>query len=99
MKSGVVGGAVTAFLSIALTMLTFIVIDNLFLDIVSQQPEKIWGFQHQQTFHTMRDYVNNGLLTGVLFALPVGTLFGALFGAIGAGVGRLTSSMRIHSLS
>jgi len=97
MQSGAVGGAVTAFLSIGLTMLTFIMIDNLFLDIVSQQPEKIWGFQHQQAFHTMRAYVNDGLLRGVLIGLPIGTLFGALLGAIGGGVRALTLSIRAHS--
>jgi hypothetical protein len=86
LQSGAVGGAVTAFLSIGLTMLTFIIIDNLFLDIVSQQPDKIWGFQHQQAFHTMRAYINHGLLTGVLSVLPGITLLGALLGAIGAGI-------------
>jgi hypothetical protein len=86
LRSGAAGGAITALLSIGLTMLTFIVIDNLFLDIVSQQPDKLWGFQHQQTFATMREYVNDGLLRGTLFVLPVITLFGAVFGAIGAGV-------------
>src|SRR5262249_9609204 len=66
LQSGAIGGAVTALLSIGLTMLTFIIIDNLFLDIVSQQPDKIWGFQHQQTFSTMREYINDGLLRGVV---------------------------------
>jgi hypothetical protein len=89
LRSGAVGGAVTALLSIGLTMLTFIIIDNLFLDIVSQQPDKLWGFQHQQAFHTMRDYVNVGLLRGVLFVLPVMTLLGAVLGTIGASVRKL----------
>jgi MFS family permease len=89
LRSGAVGGAVTALLSIGLTMLTFIIIDNLFLDIVSQQPDKLWGFQHQQTFHTMRGYVNDGLLRGVLYVLPVMTLLGALLGTIGASVRKL----------
>jgi hypothetical protein len=89
LQSGAAGGAVTALLSIGLTMLTFIIIDNLFLDIVSQQPDKIWGFQHQQTFQTMREYVNDGLLRGVVFVLPVMTLLGALLGTIGASVRKL----------
>lgn len=89
LRSGAIGGAVTALLSIGLTMLTFTIIDNLFLDIVSQQPDKLWGFQHQQTFHTMREYVNDGLLRGVLFVLPVMTLLGALLGTIGASVRKL----------
>jgi hypothetical protein len=70
-------------------MLTFTIMDNLFLDIVSQQPDKLWGFQHQQTFHTMRDYVNDGLLRGALFVLPVMTLLGAGWGTIGASVRKL----------
>ena len=89
LQSGAVGGAITAFLSIGLTMLTFIIIDNLFLGIVSQQPDKTWGFQHQQEFHTMRDYVNHGLLTGVASVLPGITILGGLLGAIGAGIRRL----------
>ncbi len=89
LRSGAVGGVVTALLSIGLTMLTFIIIDNLFLDIVSQQPDKLWGFQHQQTFHTMRAYVNDGLLRGVLFVLPVMALLGAVLGIIGASVRKL----------
>ena len=94
MRSGAISGAVTAFLTIGLTMLTFIVIDNLFLDTVRQQPEKIWGFQHQQTFQTMRAYVNDGLLRGVLIALPIGTLFGALLGSLGANIRTLLVRLR-----
>ena len=86
LRSGATAGALTAFVSIGMMMLTFILIDNLFLDVVSRQPDKLWGFQHQQTYQTMRAYVNAGNLRALMVALPVVTLFGAVCGAVGGRV-------------
>ncbi|HKF39094.1 MAG TPA: hypothetical protein VKB35_19515, partial [Ktedonobacteraceae bacterium] len=55
--SGTWAGAITALLGFGVAMLTFFVVDNVWLDIVSHQADKIYGFQHS-TFHTMRDYIN-----------------------------------------
>src|SRR5262245_3921774 len=99
LKRGALGGAVTALLSVGVLMLTFIVIDQLFLDIVSQQPDKLWGFQHQRTFHTMREYVDDGDRRGVLFVFPMVMLLGATFGTLGACIRKLTLPWRSHSSS
>jgi len=71
-------GAITAVISIGIALVTFIVIDNLFLDVVMQQPDKANGFAHSG-MTSQRDYVNQGN-----FALPVVLLTVA---SIGAGCG------------
>jgi len=98
LKRSAIGGAVTALLSVGLMMLTFIMIDQLLLDIVSQQPDKLWGFQHQHTFHTMREYVDDGDRRGVMFVFPTVTLLGAVFGALGASARKLPWIRRPHSV-
>jgi hypothetical protein len=75
-------GALAALVSMGMVMLTFALVDNLFLGLVSRQPEKIWGFAHSG-YQSMRAYINHGLLRGLLFALPVMTAAGALLGALG----------------
>jgi len=74
-------GATLAFVSMAFVMLTFVVINNLFLEIVSQQPDKIWGFQHSG-YPSMRAYVNCGALKGLVLVLPVLTACGGFAGGI-----------------
>ena len=86
-------GAIAALVSMAITMLAFVAIDNLFLDIVSRQPEKIWGFQHSHA-PSMRAYVNQGLVRGFCFALPIQTAIGGLFGLLGGAAGRLRAVRR-----
>lgn len=81
--AGARAGAVAALLATAIALAAFFVVDNLFLAIVSQQVDKIQGF-HQNTFPTMRDYVNTNLLLAILTALPLFTIAGAVFGALGA---------------
>jgi hypothetical protein len=98
LKRGALGGAVTALLSVGVLMLTFIVLDQLFRDIVSQQPDKLWGFHHQQTFHTMREYVDDGDRRGVMFVFPTVMLLGAAFGVLGAAARKLLWIRRPHSL-
>lgn len=88
LKKGAVGGAVTALISISMVMLTFFIIDNLFLDIISRQPDKIWAFSHQTEYTNMRDFINHGLLRGLIFALPVITVIAAGFGIVGAVIAR-----------
>jgi hypothetical protein len=81
--SGTSAGAITAVLGFGIAMLTFFVVDNVWLDIVSHQADKIYGFQHS-TFHTMRDYINDGLLRGTVSVLPVIAVVGAMCGTLGA---------------
>jgi hypothetical protein len=76
-----IGGAVTALIIVGVIMLTFAVIDNVFLDIVSQQIDKINAFHAQTTFTTMRDFMNSGLLLGTVVILPVVAVVDAALGA------------------
>jgi hypothetical protein len=78
-------GAATALLSVGIALLTFIVIDNLFLDIVMTQPDKMAGFANSG-LSDARDYVNQGNLLAVVIALPVTMLIGAAFGALGGAI-------------
>jgi hypothetical protein len=81
LRSGAFGGVVTALIIVGLIMLTFAVIDNVFLDIVSQQIDKINAFRAQTTYTNMRDLINSGLLLGTVVVLPVVAIVGAALGA------------------
>jgi hypothetical protein len=82
---GAVTGAVTALLVALLTLVTFAVIDNLFLDVVMQQPDKAYSFAHSG-MTSQRDFVNSGLVQGLVFVPLVLGGFGAAFGALGGAV-------------
>jgi len=82
---GTKSGAIMGFTVMIIMIATYFIIDNLFLDIVSKQPEKIAYFQNGR-FKTMRDSINFGLLKGLIFGSIMGTVFGAIFGTIGAGI-------------
>lgn len=84
---GAVTGAVTAVLVALLTLVTFAVIDNLFLDVVMQQPDKAYSFAHSG-MTSQRDFVNSGLVQGLVFVPLVLGGFGAAFGALGGAVRR-----------
>jgi hypothetical protein len=94
--SGTWAGAITALLGAGIAMLTFFVVDNVWLDIVSHQIDKIYGFQHS-TFHTMRYYINAGLLTGVVIVLPVMAGAGAACGTLGAALRKLIPFSRVSN--
>ena len=81
LRSGAIGGAGAALIIVAAIMLTFVVVDNLFLDVVSQQIDKINAFHAQTTYTSMRDFINDGLLRGAVMALPVVAVVGGLLGA------------------
>lgn len=84
--SGAWTGAVTGVLVAVIVLVTFIVIDNTFLDVVMQQPDKAAGFQ-RSGLGSARDYVNQGLSMGVATIVPAIAVAGAGLGALG-GVGR-----------
>jgi hypothetical protein len=71
--------------SFGVAMLTFVVIDNVFLDIVMQQPDKLTGFQHTGLTGP-REYVNKGAALALLVALPVFAGIGAACGAFGGAI-------------
>ena len=92
--SGTWAGAIAALLGIGIAMLTFFVVDNVFLNLVSQQADKIDGFHHSH-FQMMREYINAGLLSGAIFVLPVIGGVGAVCGTVGASVQKLTAFSRL----
>jgi hypothetical protein len=76
-RGQIVAGAVTGAIIGALVIATFLVVDNIWLDIVSQQQTKIDGFAHSGA-SSMRAFINQGLIgPGVFFIVGFG-LFGAL---------------------
>jgi len=79
-------GAVAGALIGALTIISFVVIDNVFLDIVGHQQVKIDGLARSHT-DSMRAYVNSGLAVGLV------TLTGFLTAA-GAGLAVLGGAAR-----
>jgi hypothetical protein len=82
MAVAVLTGAVTALLSVGIIMVTFLVVDNLFLSVVMQQPDKAYGFAHSGLANP-RDYVNQGMVMGIVTALPGATSIGAACGLVG----------------
>ena len=86
-----VAGAVAGMLIGALTIATFAVVDNVWLDVVSQQQTKIDGYAASGAA-SMRAFINQGLIgaaVGLTIALGV---FGALLGRAGGAVQVLRSS-------
>jgi hypothetical protein len=81
LRSGAIGGAGSALIMVAMIMLTFVIVDNLFLSIVSQQIDKINAFHAQTTYTSMRDFINRGLLQGAVAVLPVVAIVGGALGA------------------
>jgi hypothetical protein len=76
--SGILAGVVIGLLTAG----SFWVVDNVWLDIVSQQQTKIDGFARSGAA-SMRDFSNQGLVS-VSIGLPIGLgLLGALFGLVG----------------
>jgi hypothetical protein len=78
-------GSVTAAVGVATILLTFIAVDNLFLNIVMQQPDKAVGFA-SSGLNSARDYVNQGLpmslVAGVMGAAAIGALLGLVGGLL-----------------
>jgi hypothetical protein len=81
--AGLVAGAMIG----ALTVATFAVVDNVWLDIVGQQQAKIVGFAHSGAA-SMREYINNGLIGAAVFLTVALGVFGAVLSLIGGFAGR-----------
>ena len=87
-------GALTAVLVLLVVTATFIVIDNLFLDVVMQQPDKANGFRHSG-LTSQRDYVNQGNFA-IFALLPIFAAFGAAFGTLGGLMRKQIGWLRFH---
>jgi hypothetical protein len=70
----------------ALTIAAFIVVNNVWLDVVAQQQTKLDGFARSGA-GSMRDYINHSLIgAGVFFTVGFGAL-GAVLGGLGGFAG------------
>ena len=96
-RTGAIGGAVSALIIVGMILLTFVVVDNVFLDIVSQQIDKINAFHNQSTYTNMRDYINGSLVAGLSFGLIGAVVFGGLFGLMGGAARSLLTTRRATS--
>jgi hypothetical protein len=84
--SGAVAGAVIGLLTIG----TFLIVDNVWLDIVSQQQTKIDGLARSGG-GSMRAYINSGLL-GAAVGLPLMlAAFGTVLALAGGGIAQWRS--------
>jgi pheromone shutdown protein TraB len=79
--SGAVAGAVIGLLTIG----TFLVVDNVWLDIVSQQQTKIDGLARSGG-GSMRAYINGGLLGGAVVLPLLLASFGVVLALGGGGI-------------
>jgi hypothetical protein len=85
----VLAGLVAGVLIGALTVASFAVVDNVWLDVVSQQQTKIDGFAHSGAA-SMREFINQGLIGAAVFlTLGLGAVGAAL-----AGIGGLAGEDR-----
>jgi hypothetical protein len=82
LKTGALGGTI----SVAILWLTFIALNNLFIDRMSYEPDRIRAFR-ASGYATMREFVNQGLFPGLFF--PVLMCVAAFAGAAGGAVGGL----------
>ena len=69
-------------------LLTFIVVDNVFFDLVRHEPEKIVLFQ-QSGYASMRVAITMVQVRALLTVLPVLGALGALIGGLGGVVRKL----------
>jgi hypothetical protein len=85
--SGVKAGATAGAVIAAMVTLTFVVVNNLFLDIVSRQHDKRVAFA-ASGWTSMRAYLTVTQLRGALFLIPTLAVVGAALGLLGAATRR-----------
>ena len=83
MATGARAGAVTGAVVAAMVTLTFLSVNNLFLDIVSRQHDKRVAFA-ASGWDSMRAFLTVSQLRGALFLVPVLAIVGAVLGSLGA---------------
>ena len=97
-RSGTAGGgfragAAAGLIVACLGILEFLIVNNVFFSIVSQQHDKLVAF-HASGATSMRAFVNRQLLAGAIFAIPAGTLVAGLLGWFGGTLGRRVRALR-----
>jgi hypothetical protein len=86
--SAVRAGSTVAFLAFGIVILTFLVVDNVFLDLVSQQHEK-QQLLRASTYHSMRALLTIAQLRALLTVLPAVSVLGGVAGGLAGLVGKL----------
>ena len=87
--AAIIEGAVAGMVSVGLLWLTFVVLNSIFLDRMSYEPDRIRAFQ-QSGYATMREYWSHQSGGGPFpLVMGVAAIVGAL-GALGAVVRRTT---------
>jgi hypothetical protein len=79
-------GALAGLVSVAILWLAFAVLNNLFIDRMSYEPDRIRAF-HRSGYGTMREFVNRGLVFSPFFPLLMAVA--AVSGGIGGAIGRI----------
>jgi hypothetical protein len=86
-KGQIIAGLVAGAMIGALTVATFAIVDNVWLDIVARQQTKIDGFAHSGAA-SMREYINDGLVGAAVFLTIALGVLGAALSLLGGFVGR-----------
>jgi hypothetical protein len=83
LSGGVKAGASAGLVVVLGVFVTFLVIDNVFFDVVSRQLDKQVAFAHSGST-SMRAFINTQLLVGGSFMVVVGLIAGGILGLLGA---------------
>jgi hypothetical protein len=87
-------GVVAAVVVVAIAFATFFAVDNVFLDVVGRQPQKVAA---AAGWPSMRLYVNASLAVGLLILLPALSALGAACGCLGTLAARPLTSRATRS--
>jgi uncharacterized membrane protein YozB (DUF420 family) len=85
LRAGVKAGAAAGVVVAILVSLTFLAVNNAFLDIVSQQHDKRVAFA-ASGWTSMRAYLSVKQIEGMVVLIPVGVIAGTTLGLIGAAI-------------
>lgn len=85
-RAGALAGLLAGVVAFMLGGLAFVVIDSVFFDLVSQQPEKVWNFAHSG-YQDMRAFLFDSTVRGGLMVTIAGAVVGAVCGTLGGLLG------------
>jgi hypothetical protein len=92
-RAGALAGLLAGVVGFMLAGLAFVVIDSLFFDLVSQQPEKIWNFTHSG-YQDMRAFLFDSTVRGGLMVTIAGAVVGAVCGTLGGLLGACSTARK-----
>jgi hypothetical protein len=95
-RAGALAGLLAGVVGFMLGGLAFVVINSLFFDLVSQQPEKVWNFAHSG-YQDMRAFLFDSTVRGGLMVTIAGAVVGAVCGTLGGLLGHTTRPARGQS--